>query len=228
MSRVRHVGDELAHLRILAEEVGEVVGAVLGAERLVLAVDGVGEAAQQGMVGVAGEDPVPLRAPQHLDDVPAGAPEQALQLLDDLAVAAHRPVQPLQVAVDDEGEVVEILARRQGEAADRFRLVHLAVAEHAPDVAAGRVGEAAVAQVAHEPRLVDRVDRADAHRAGRDLPEIRHQPGMRIGAQAVAGDLLAISFRLLVGQPAFEEGSRIDARRRVRLEIDQVAVRLGA
>src|SRR5699024_11743770 len=52
---------------------------------------------------------VPLPAPDHLDDVPAGAPERGFQLLDDLAVAAHRAVQALQVAVDHEGEVVQLL-----------------------------------------------------------------------------------------------------------------------
>ena len=52
-------------------------------------------------------------APDHLDHVPAGAAEIGFQLLDDLAVAAHRAVEALQVAVDDEDQVVEPLARRQ-------------------------------------------------------------------------------------------------------------------
>ena len=73
------------------------------------------------------------RAPQALDDVPAGAGEQRLELVDDPAVAAHRPVEALQVAVDDEGAVVEPLARRQRQRGDRLGLVHLAVAEEAPD-----------------------------------------------------------------------------------------------
>ena len=64
---------------------------------------------------------IPVRAPQHLDDVPARAGEQRLQLLDDLAVAAHRTVEPLQVAVDDEGEVVELLARGERQRGDRTR-----------------------------------------------------------------------------------------------------------
>ena len=64
-------------------------------------------------VDVAGEQLVPLAAPDDLDDVPAGAAEQRLELLDDLAVAAHRAVEALQVAVDDEGQVVEPLARRE-------------------------------------------------------------------------------------------------------------------
>jgi hypothetical protein len=48
--------------------------------------------------------------PRSLDDVPAGAAEDAFEFLDDLAVAAHRAVEALQVAVDDEDQVVELLA----------------------------------------------------------------------------------------------------------------------
>ena len=56
---------------------------------------------------------IPVAAPQDLDDVPAGSAECRFQFLHDLAVAAHRTVQALQVAVDDENQVVEIFARRQ-------------------------------------------------------------------------------------------------------------------
>jgi hypothetical protein len=92
--------------------------------------------------------------------VPAGAGEQRFELVDDPAVAAYRAVEALQVAVDDEGAVVELLARRERERGDRLRLVHLAVAEEAPDTALRRAAfrrqEARVAEVAHEARLVDR------------------------------------------------------------------------
>ena len=65
-----------------------------------------------------GQQLVPARAPQDLDDVPAGAAEIAFQLLDDLAVAAHRAVEALQVAVDDEDQVVELLAAGQRDGAE--------------------------------------------------------------------------------------------------------------
>jgi hypothetical protein len=58
----------------------------------------------------------------------------AFEFLDDLAVAAHRAVEPLEVAVDDEDQVVELLARRQADGAERLRLVGLAVAEERPDL----------------------------------------------------------------------------------------------
>ena len=43
------------------------------------------------------------------------------QFRDDLPVAADRAVQPLQVAVDDEDEVVQLLARGQRDRAERSR-----------------------------------------------------------------------------------------------------------
>ena len=162
-------------------------------------------------------------APQALDDVPAGAAEVGLELLDDLAVAAHGAVEPLQVAVDDEDQVVEPLASGERDRAERLRLVHLAVAAEHPDLARLRVGEAAAMQVAQEARLIDRHQRPEAHRHRGKLPEVGHQPGMRIGRQALAADLLAEVQELLFGQPPFEEGAGVDARRAVALEIDEVA-----
>ena len=114
----------------------------LGAERLVFAVDRRGEPAKQGVVRVAFEQRVPVRSPQDLDHRPAGAAEQPFKLLDDLPVAAHRAVEALKIAVDDEGQIVEPLAGREREPGERLRLVHLAVAEHAPDAAPARVRQA--------------------------------------------------------------------------------------
>ena len=56
---------------------------------------------------------------------------------------------------------------------------------------AAGVEQPAVLQVAHEARLVDRADRTDAHRAGRELPEVGHQPGMRVAAQPLRTGLPA-------------------------------------
>ena len=101
----------------------------------------------QQAVLVLGQQRVPVAAPDDLDDVPAGAAERAFQLLDDLAVAAHRAVEPLQIAVDDEDQVVELFARGQRDRAQRFRLVGFAVAQEGPDLAALGLGQAAVLQI---------------------------------------------------------------------------------
>src|SRR5208282_3255997 len=191
--------------------------------RLILAVHRLREAAKQNMLLVAFEERIPLRTPQDLDDVPARAAEQPFELLDDLPVAAHGTVEPLKIAVHDEGEIVEPLARSEREAGGRFRFVHLAVSEHAPYAPPFRVGQTAVAEIAHETRLIDRAERSDPHRAGWRLPEIGHQPGMRIGAEARAADFPPIMPQALFRQAALEEGAGVNARRGVRLEENDVA-----
>ena len=81
-----------------------------------------------------------------------------------------------------------------------------------------------ILQVAHEARLVDRIDRPDAHRHRRKLPEIRHQPRMRIGGQArLLAQFVAEVLQVLFAEPAFEKRARVDARRGVALEVNQVA-----
>ena len=183
---------ERGKLGVLAEEALAVVLAVVGREGLELAVDRMRECAQQRARAVAREQRVPVRAPQHLDHVPARAGELRLEFIDDAPVAAHRAVEPLQIAIDDEHEIVELLARGQRQRADRFRLVHLAVAEEAPDLASIGLLQPAILQIAHEARLINRVDRTNAHRAGRKLPEVRHQPRMRIRTQPRPRNLTTI------------------------------------
>ena len=63
----------------------------------------------------------------------------------------------------DEGQVVELLERRDVQQATALRLVHLAVAEERPDVLLARVLDPAGVQVLVELRLVDRVHRAETH-----------------------------------------------------------------
>ncbi len=144
---VGQVPHHLEQPRIDAPEVLAEVGAVFDDVALVFAVDDFAHALDEHAFAVAREQVVPVRAPQHLDDVPAGAAEDRFELLDDLAVAAHRTVEPLQVAVDDEDQVVELLARRERDRPERFRLVGLAVAEKRPDLLIGRLLQAAVLEV---------------------------------------------------------------------------------
>ena len=217
--------DELRGARVAPEEVLADEGAVLALVGLEVAVGRVVHQVDEGAVAVTGEQLVPLAAPHDLDDVPAGAAEQALELLDDLAVAADRAVEALQVAVDDEGQVVELLARGKRQRAHRVDLVGLAVAEERPHALVGGVLDAAVAEVLVEPRLVDRVQRAEAHRDGRELPEPGHEPRVRVGGQAAAGvrHLLPEAVHLVLGEAALDEGAGVDAGGGVALEEDLVA-----
>ena len=223
---VAHVLDHPAQPRVAAEEVLADVLAGLDRVGLELAVRGGVHPVDEHAVDVAGEQRVPLAAPHDLDDVPAGAAEERLELLDDLAVAADRAVELLQVAVDDEREVVELLARGEADGAERLRLAHLAVAEERPHVLLAGVLDAAVLQVAVEPGLVDRVERPDAHGHRGELPEVRHQPGVRVRRQPLPGTvlhLLAEPEQLLLGEPALEERPGVDAGGGVALDEDLVA-----
>ena len=213
------VGEVFDHRRgagIAAEEVLAHERPGLGLERLVVPVRGGVHQRDQGAVGVGGEQRVPLPAPDHLDDVPARAPEVGLQLLDDVAVAADRAVEALQVAVDHEGEVVQLLAGGHADGAQRLGFVHLAVTQERPHPLSAGVGDAPGVQVAVEPGLVDRVERAQAHRHGRELPELRHQPRMGVrrqtGTRTSVGELLTEAVELIFGQPSFQERASVDAR----------------
>ena len=152
-----------------------------------------------------------MAAPEQLDDVPAGAAEGAFEFLDDLAVAAHRAGEALQVAVDDEDQVVELLARGHADGAQRFDFVGFTVAEESPDLAVIGRNEATAFHVLHEAGLVDRHQRAQAHRHRGKLPELRHQFGVRVGRQALALHFLAEVRQLLLAEAPFEEGAAVDA-----------------
>src|SRR5581483_2743403 len=107
---------------------------------------------------------VPIRTPDQLDDVPLGAAEYAFQFLDDLAVAAYGTIEPLQVAVDHEDQIVEFFAAGERNRAQCFRLVGFAVADEAPHFAIRFRHQAAAFQILQELRLVDRLDGPQSHR----------------------------------------------------------------
>ena len=220
---VGQVRDHLPELRVLAEEVLAGVGAALGLEVLVLAVDRFLHALAQQPLGVEAQERVPVGAPDHLQHVPARPAERRLQLLDDLSVAAHRAVEPLEVAVDDEDEVVELLARGEGNGAERLRLVHLPVAHERPDLAPRGVEQPPVVQVLHEPRLVDGHDGPEPHRHRGELPEVGHEPRVGVRREPVAVDLLAEPVQVVLGDAALEEGAGVDPGSGVALHVDQVA-----
>ncbi|CAG7421621.1 hypothetical protein PICSAR35_04397 [Mycobacterium avium subsp. paratuberculosis] len=222
---VGHVLHQRLGARVAAEEMVAHVGAVVGLVGLVIPVGRGVHQVHQRAVPVGVQQGVPLAAPDHLDDVPAGAAEERLQFLNDLAVAAHRAVEALQVAVDHERQVVQRLVGGHLDQTAAFRLVHLAVAQEAPHVLIGGVLDAAVMQVVVEPRLINGVQRAQAHRHRGEFPEVGHQPWVRVGRQAAAGVavLLAEAVELVGGQPALQEGARVDPRGGVALDEDLVA-----
>ena len=219
---VAQVFHQRPQARVDAPEVLPDVGAARHGVLLVLAINHLAHPPHQQALIVARQQAVPLATPQHLDHVPADAAEDGLKLLDDLTVAAHRTIKPLQVAIHNKDQIVERLARGQCDRPERLRLIGLAVAQEAPDLAVGRRNQAAILEVANEARLVDRLNRAEPHRDRGKLPEVVEQPGMRIGRQS-ADHLAPEAVQLARIQPPLDICARVDARRRVALEVDQVA-----
>src|SRR5690606_19889584 len=130
-----------------AEQVLPQVRAALDGVLLVLPVDDLAHPLGEQAVVVLGEQRIPVAAPDHLDDVPARAAEHGLEFLDDLAVAAHRTIEALEVAVDDEDQVVALFARGEADRAERFGLVGLADTEERPDLLVRRLLQAAVLEI---------------------------------------------------------------------------------
>ena len=177
---IREVLHERAELWLWAEEVLANVGAAGDDVLLELAVNGRIHLAHELSARIVRQELVPLATPDHLDHIPAGAAEEALKLLNDLAVTAHWAVESLQVAVHHPGQVVEPFARRKGQRASGLRLIHFTIAQERPDATPRGVGEAAVVEVAVVARLIDRTDAAEAHGDGWELPEVWQEACMRI------------------------------------------------
>ena len=191
------------------------------------AVHHFAQALDQQAVGVAFEQGIPVASPENFDAVPAGAAERGFQFLNDFSVAANRAVQALQIAIDDENKIVEIFARSERDRAQSLGLIRLAVSEERPDFCVGDGFEAAIFEIAIEAGLVDRHERAQAHRNRGIFPEVRHQPGVRIGRQAAAfPEFAAEILQLLCGKAAFEKRAGIDAGRSMPLQINRVAFEL--
>src|ERR1700728_2166527 len=168
---------------------------------------------------------VPVGSPDNLNDIPAGATEDRFQFLDDFAVPAYRAVKPLQVAVDDEDQVVELFTGRESDGAERFGFFLFAVAQEAPDFPADRLLQPAIFEILDEPCVIDRLDRAQSHRHRGKLPEIGHQPRMRIGRQSSTWLQLATEvLQLLLGYTALEIRAGINSRGGMALKINNVAV----
>ena len=216
--------DHVGQTRVRTPEVLAHIRTGFDGVLLILAVHNFAHALDEQPFMVLLEQVVPLRAPDRLDDIPASATEDGFQFLDDLTVAAHRTVEPLQIAVDDEDQVVELLARRQGNGTQGLRFIGLTIAEEGPDLRVGDRLEATVFEVAIEARLIDRHDGTQPHRDGREFPKVRHQPGMRIRRQPAARlQLAAEVLELLERDSPFEERACVDARRAVPLKEDDVA-----
>src|SRR5688572_2862818 len=218
----------LEQSRIRSEKVLSNIGARFDRILLPFAVESLGHSLNEHAVLVGSKEWIPTPAPDRLDDVPAGTAKHRFQFLNDVAVPANRPIEPLEIAIDDKDQIVELLARGQRDRTERFGFVCLAIAEKCPDFRFGFLLETAVFEIAIKPCLVDRHDWTESHRNCRKLPEMWHQPGMRIRRKAAFRSQFAAKvLQVSPVQAPLEKGARVDARRRVSLEIDDVAFLLS-
>ena len=131
----------------------------LGFVVLVLAVHHFVHALLQQTVVIDCKQRIPVPTPDDLDHIPAGTAETAFQFLNDFAVTANRTIESLQIAVDDENQIVELLRP----AMDK-RTQTTSGSSHSPSPRNAqtfdrRAHQAAVVQVFHDVRLIDRLER---------------------------------------------------------------------
>lgn len=136
--------NQLEESRIGSEEMFPGEGAAFHHILLIPAVHHLAHTLDQQAFIVLRQQRIPITAPNHLDDFPAGAKEDRFQLLDDFAVAAYRTVETLKITIDDPDEIVEPFARSERERAEAFRFIGFAVADERPYALLARVLEAAV------------------------------------------------------------------------------------
>ena len=92
--------------RIATKEVFAHICAAFGLKGLVIAISCAVHEFKQCALAIHRKEFIPLAAPDHLDNVPAGATKDSFQLLNNLSVTAHWTIETLQVAVNNKGEVI--------------------------------------------------------------------------------------------------------------------------
>ena len=95
-------------------------------------------------IAIGGQELIPFATPHNFDDVPAGPTEQTLKFLDDFSIPANWAVEALQVAVDNEDQIIELFAGGKADGTDCFNFVHLSIAQERPNFLLGRILDAAM------------------------------------------------------------------------------------
>ncbi len=225
---VAQVVHEFQQFRVFAKKAFANVTAWLGGIFLILAIHGFFHALDEQALVIGFKQRIPIRTPDDLDHIPSRAPEGRFQLLDDLPVATHRTVQALEVAVDHPHQVVELLARGQGERTERFGFIGLAIPHKTPDFGFLSAGQAPGTQIPVKTRLVNGHERPQPHGHRGKLPEARHQVGMRIrGQPATLRQFLPEIEQVFLLQAPHQKGTRIDARGNVTLDVQHVRRTIG-
>src|SRR5256885_6119617 len=106
---VRKMFDHFQETWICAAKVLPEVSSALNKIFLILPVCDLAHPPDKQSVAIVLDEHVPIPTPDHLDYIPARSAENCLQLLNNLSIPADRSIQPLQIAVHDEDEIVQPL-----------------------------------------------------------------------------------------------------------------------
>ena len=224
---IRQVFHHLQGFWIATEEVFTGPGTAFVLAILIVAVHGFIHQLLQNAVFILCEQRIPMATPGHFQNVPACATEHAFQFLNDLAVTTNRAIQTLQVTVHHKHQVIQMLTASQRDSAEGFWLIHLTVAEECPDLTALLRHHFTVDQVLHKMSLIDRLQWAKAHRYSWELPEVRHQPGVRVGRQTLAIHFGTEAVHLLWGNTAFQESTGVNTWSDMALIVNEVAIAIA-
>ncbi len=210
---VRQMFNHLQDIRIGSEEVLTDVRAVRNRVLLVLPIDHFTHSLDEFTVFVRVEQRIPVGTPDHFDHIPARATKGCLEFLNNFPVAAYGTVQSLEIAVYDKNQIVQFFAGSQRNSAQCFGLVGFAVAEKRPDFLPGRFAQTTIFKIMNKAGMINCGDRAEAHGDGRELPEVGHQPRMRIGRKpgGIVQFVTKVT-KLINGQTAFQKGACINTR----------------
>ena len=129
----------------------------------------------------------------------------------------------MQIAVDDPNQIVELLSGGKRNRSKCFGLVGFAVAKETPDLCCARIVDLAVEEVLAESCLVNRIERTESHRDRWKLPELGHEPRVRVTRKSSAADFSAELRHFFFAQSAFEIGARINAGSCVTLQVNVIA-----
>src|SRR3989304_2074169 len=64
----------------------------------------------QNAIVVLGKQWVPIVPPYNLDDIPSSATKNGFEFLDNFAIPTYWPVKSLQIAIDDENQIIQLLS----------------------------------------------------------------------------------------------------------------------
>lgn len=171
---------KLEEFGVLAEEILPDVAARLDHVLLELTIDDFEHPLLELARFIIGENGIPVGTPDDLEDIPPGTPEETFKFLNDFTVTTDRPIETLQIAVDDPGDVIEMFASPQSDGTQSFGLIDFTIANKAPNARLAGIEQAAMLQITEEPGLIERAKWPQTHRNRGELPEVRHQPRMRI------------------------------------------------